>query len=82
MNMDLSTIIPNNNPNWIIKHGALYFHNICDIPVFFQDKNKQNWLILDRRILNPILNMINHLDKNNIKFFFNSKLNFIQKEIN
>lgn len=79
--MDLSTIIPNNNPNWIIKRGILYFHYVCDIPVFFQDKNNQNWLILDRRIVNPILIMINHLYKNNIEFFFNSKSNFINKEI-
>lgn len=72
MNLDLSIYLPTSNINWKISNNIIYYHKYVDIPVL-SIKNEVIWVSLDRRITNPILDMVKHLMNNDIRFYFTKR---------
>lgn len=66
-------LIPNTNPNWIVKNDMIYFRKLADIPLvsFVGD---DIWVCLDRRVTKQLLILIKHFVTNKIDFFLSNRL--------
>jgi hypothetical protein len=69
--MDLNTIIPNNDQNWIVKGDYLLYKKYSNIPIAYIDENIV-YIFLDLKIIKALSKLIKHLVKNNIEFYFES----------
>jgi hypothetical protein len=78
--MDINLLIPDNDDNWISKHGILYYKKFVLIPL-------ANWINgdlfinLDRRCVKAVIRLLNHCQKMNIPHLFCDSRTIIEKFI-
>lgn len=69
--MELNTIIPNSDINWIIKGDVLMYKKYSNIPVAYIDDDIV-FIFLDLKIVKTISRLVEHLMSKNIEFYFDS----------
>ncbi len=72
MNLDLNTYRPTSNINWKINNNIIYYHKYVDIAVL-SIKDGVIWVSLDQRITRQVINMVEHLMKLDVKFYFTKR---------
>lgn len=67
--MDLNELIPDNNPEWLIKKNVIYFRYLAYIPVLFYENNEVK-VSLDEKVIKRVLSIAKHLENKGIEFHF------------
>lgn len=67
--MDLNNLIPNSAEEWQIRSNFLMYKKLEWIPVCYTEAGAV-YVFLDARIIKPVIKLVQHLVKNDYKFFF------------
>lgn len=65
---NISQLVPDQNPNWTVRNGMIYYRKLCDIAVL-SEMDGVIWISLDRRITKRIVRIISHLIGMGVPFF-------------
>jgi hypothetical protein len=67
--MELNKLIPNNNPNWVIKKKVLTYLRLNHIPLLKKEGDFY-YIFLDLRLKKEVIRLVNHLTRLEVKFYF------------
>jgi len=67
--MELSRLIPDKNPNWLIKKGVLTYKKLNHVPLLKKEGDLY-YIFLDLRFKKEVIRLSNHIKKLELKFYF------------
>jgi hypothetical protein len=78
--LNISSIIPDNSPNWVVKKNILYYNKFILIPLANVIDNRL-FICLDKRCLNPVIKLIHKCEKMELDFLFCDRQQIFEKFI-
>jgi hypothetical protein len=78
--IDLESLVPNTNPNWIVSKNMIYYFKYCRIPMLNIIEDTI-WVSLDRRVTKQVLRLVKHLVNLDLKFYLTTRLVVHQKVV-
>lgn len=67
--MNLTELIPDNKPNWVIRGNTIYYYHYHLVPIL-QKRYSDIYVVLDMRVYKSVLKLVKHLVKYKVDFFF------------